>query len=135
MKLPKTFSGEVIHGFGRGSKKLGFPTANIDPNSWDEKVQEKDYGVYCGLVTVKNEPKRYCVFSIGKNPTFGTEAPTFEVHILDFDEDIYGEIITVDVLSYIRPMITFKSIGELISQITKDCQTAQDYLSKLESPK
>ncbi|EAX86882.1 Riboflavin kinase / FAD synthetase family protein [Trichomonas vaginalis G3] len=131
MKLPKQFSGEVIHGFGRGSTKLGFPTANIDPKSWDEKVNPNEYGVYCGLVRVRHDPNRFCVFSIGKNPTFQTEEPTFEVHILDFNDDIYGEIITVEVLAYIRPMITFNSIGDLIKQITTDCQTARDTLSQM----
>ena len=131
MEVPHTFSGPVIRGFGRGSKQLGFPTANIDPSTWDIKIKENEYGVYCGFCSLRNDPKRYCVFSIGKNFTFGEVKPTFEVHILDFDEDIYGVNITVDVLHYIRPMISFKSVQELIAQITQDCQTTREYLDKL----
>ena len=131
MELPQTFSGKVIPGFGRGSKQLGFATANIDPSTWNVHIKENEYAVYCGYCTLRNEPKRYCVFSIGKNFTFGELTPTFEVHILDFDEDIYGEELTVDVLKYIRPMMTFNSIQELIAQITNDCQTARDYLDSL----
>ena len=133
MIVNQTFTGKVVKGFGRGSKKLGFPTANIDPSSWDIEITEQEYGVYCGVVTIKNNIKKYCVFSIGKNPTFKLNCPTFEVHILDFDEDIYDEIISVKVLKYLRPMRTFKGIHELVHQITKDCGDSREYLSTLQN--
>ena len=124
----QTFTGEVVKGFQRGSKKLGFPTANIDPSSWNIEIKEEDYGVYCGIVSIHNNEQKFCVFSIGKNPTFKLNCPTFEVHILDFDEDIYGEIISVKVLKHLRPMRTFKGINELIHQITKDASDAREFL-------
>ena len=127
----RTFTGEVIRGFGRGSGKIGFPTANIDPSSWNIEIGEQDFGVYCGLVSVHNNVEKFCVFSIGKNPTFQLNCPTFEVHILDFDEDIYGEIISVKVLKYLRPMRAFKGVEELKYQITKDAADSREYLEKL----
>ena len=68
-----------------------------------------------------------CVFSVGKNLSFGLENPTFEVHILDFDEDIYGKVITVNVLKYMRPMKKFNSINELLENIKNDCNNTRKY--------
>ena len=122
--LPFTVSGIVVHGFGRGHSLLGFPTANVS-NSWEVKVTESGYGVYCGKVNVEGYPTKKGVISIGKNPTFENEKPTFEVHILDFSEDIYDAKITVELVYKIRPMMVFSSIQALIEQIQNDIQVAR----------
>lgn len=131
MKLPKAFSGKVVRGFGRGSKLLGFATANLDETSWDLKLTENDYGVYSGWVTLRKEPKRMCVLSIGKAQTFDVEKPTFEVHILDFDEDIYGVKLDVEIVHFLRPMKTFNSAQDLKNQITSDTKKARELLSRM----
>lgn len=131
MKLPQTFVGIVIHGFGRGHKTVGFATANLDTKSWNDDITEDDFGVYCGLVYIRGEAARIGLVSIGKNPTFGDLHPTFEVHILDFDEDIYDVEMTVDLREFLRPMVTFKSIDELKKQIHNDCVDGRKSMQEL----
>ena len=138
MKLPGIYEGEIVHGFGRGHKMLGFATANLDTNSWDDDITEEDYGVYCGFVQIKSTKKNknkgnqmICVVSIGKNPTFNVRKPAFEVHILDFDNDIYSRIIRVELVEKLRPLVQFKSIDDLKMQIAKDKETAQKKMDSL----
>ena len=71
-----------------------------------------------------------CVFSLGRNLSFGLENPTFEVHILDFDEDIYGKVIYVDVLKFMRPMKKFNSINELLENIRNDCENTRRFFAE-----
>lgn len=131
MELPKIFEGEIIHGFGRGHKTVGFATANVSTENWDIQLKESDFGVYCGLVYIRGEKARIGVVSVGKNLTFNEAKPTFEVHILDFDEDIYGVIMKVDLKKCLRPMIKFNSLDELIAQITSDSQKARELMTPL----
>jgi FAD synthase len=125
MDLPRTFSGEVVHGFGRGHKMFGFATANISPPSWAAAVGEDDHGVYAGLVWMREEPARVCVISLGLNLTFEVKVPTFEVHILDFDEDIYGLTVKVEIRHRIRSMQLFDCLDKLKKQIAADIETAR----------
>lgn len=125
--IGQVFSGVVIKGFGRGSKQLGYPTANIDPKSWNYKIKEDDYGVYCGKCKIEDVQEHMCVFSVGKNLSFGLETPTFEVHILDFDQDIYGKVIKVYVLKHMRSMKKFNSINELLENIRNDCENTRSF--------
>lgn len=131
MDLPRTFKGEIIHGFGRGHKKVGFATANISTEGWKLEINDSDFGVYCGLVYIRGEKARIGVVSIGKNLTFNQEKPTFEVHILDFDEDIYGVIMTIDLREHIRPMMKFNTFQELTAQISLDSQKARELMTPL----
>ena len=124
MLTPRILTGVVVHGYGRGSKQLGFPTANLHGQS----LPEEDFGVYAGYTSVGSKKDLPSVISIGKNPTFNEKEPTVEVHILDFDEDIYGEQITCKLVSYIRPMVSFKSINELIDSINSDIRMARELL-------
>lgn len=134
MKLPTSFSGIVVKGFQRGSKQLGFPTANIDPKSWKVELTDNDFGVYCGTCHINDGPEYKCVFSIGKNITFEMTKPTLEVHILNFDQDIYGDRITVYVHHFIRRMRAFKSIDDLKSRISQDCAETTAFFAKNNSP-
>lgn len=131
MNLPQTFTGEIVRGFGRGHKMLGFATANLSTGSWTVEVPEDAYGVYDGLVRIRGEPPRIGVVSVGKNTTFDALHPTFEVHILDFDEDIYGVHMEVELITFLRPMIQFKSIDDLIQQISTDCGHAREHIAPL----
>lgn len=111
---PYSIEGSVIPGHSRG-RELGFPTANITtPNELPPKE-----GVYA--VTVHIEGKVYHgAANIGKNPTFGDDKPSYEVHLLDFDEDLYGKFIKIKFIKRVRDEFRFKSVDELVKQIHKD---------------
>jgi riboflavin kinase/FMN adenylyltransferase len=117
-------SGIVVPGRNRGGKLLGFPTANI-------KLREELFpknGIYA--VTVDCLGKRHQgVANIGYSPTFDDNALTVEVHILDFNKDLYGKSIVVKFIERIRDEIKFSGISELSQQIAQDVLKAREILS------
>ena len=116
--------GVVAAGRNRGGRLLGFPTANI--NLHDELCPKT--GVYA--VTVEFENIKYKgVANIGYSPTFDDHVFTVEVHILDFDENIYGQNIRVNFISHIRDEIKFANINELSEQIRRDIEKARKILT------
>lgn len=116
--------GTVEHGRNRGGKLLGFPTANI--RLYDELAPKT--GVYA--VTVECVGGRFAgVANIGYSPTFDDHIYTVEVHILDFNRNIYGEKIRVNFIERIRDEIKFSSITALAEQIRMDVETAREIIS------
>ena len=116
--------GVVTPGHNRGGKLLGFPTANIILH--DELCPKT--GVYA--VTVEFENKQHKgVANIGYSPTFGDQTFSVEVHILDFNENIYDRKIRVNFIQRIRDEIKFSNISELSDQIKKDIVKARKILS------
>ena len=107
-----SIKGTVIKGLGNG-KKLSFPTLNIDP--LDEYVEPK-YGVYA--VKVKLKGNEYLgMANIGFHPSISElDKALLEVHLFDFNEDVYGEKVTCTFLSYIREERKFPSLKDLINQ-------------------
>ncbi|MCA1785021.1 MAG: bifunctional riboflavin kinase/FAD synthetase [Desulfobacteraceae bacterium] len=117
--------GKVIKGRSRGGSQLGFPTANIKLH--DELCPK--FGVYA--VTVETVYGRFPgVANIGFSPTFDDHLFTIEVHILDFDRDIYGTRIRVNMVARLRDEKKFSSLRELSEQIRKDIDIAKDVLQK-----
>jgi riboflavin kinase/FMN adenylyltransferase len=117
--------GRVVTGRDRGGKLLGIPTANI--NLHDELCPKA--GIYA--VTVEIEGRQHNgVANIGYSPTFEDHEFTVEVHILDFNANIYGEKIRVNFVKRIRDEIKFSSISELIEQIKLDIAAAREIFSK-----
>ena len=117
--------GKVIKGRERGGSQLGFPTANIKLH--DELCPK--LGVYAVTVeTVKGN--FWGVANIGYSPTFGDQMFTIEVHILDFDQDIYNTRIRVNMVARLRDEKKFSSIQILSEQIKKDIEIAKDILAK-----
>jgi len=115
--------GEVIHGFGRGSRKLGFPTANLKV----EEVLIPKPGIYA--VWVVYEGQRFAgVANLGWNPTFQDHKFSIEVHILNFDKEIYGQPLRVEFVERQRDEVTFRGPEELIAQIKKDVEQAKKIL-------
>jgi FAD synthase len=116
--------GEVVHGFGRGSKLLGFPTANlniIETNTFFSSLAE---GIYYGYSTL-NSIQYKSVMSIGLNPTFNTTKKTFEVYLIDYTgDDFYGEELEVTIIDFIRESVKCKDIEELKEWIRRDVQIA-----------
>jgi riboflavin kinase/FMN adenylyltransferase len=116
-------SGKVIHGHGRGSRQLGFPTANLKP----EGALIPKPGIYATWVYL--EGKKYAaVANLGWNPTFHDQKFSVEVHILHFDRDIYGQLLRVEFVERLRDEITFQGPQELIAQIKKDISRAKSIL-------
>jgi len=117
--------GKVIKGRMRGGSQLGFPTANIKLH--DELCPK--LGVYA--VTVETTKGNFPgVANIGFSPTFGDEMFTIEVHILNFNEDIYDTRIRVNMIKRLRDEKKFSNIKELSAQIEKDIEIAKDVLEK-----
>jgi riboflavin kinase/FMN adenylyltransferase len=116
--------GVVTTGRDRGGKLLGFPTANI--NLHDELCPKN--GVYAVRVDCM-EKTFQGVANIGYSPTFDDHVFSVEVHILDFDENIYGQNIRVNFVKHIRDEKKFSTISELSDQIKKDIVTARKILN------
>lgn len=117
--------GKVIKGRQRGGKQLGFPTANIKLH--DELCPK--VGVYA--VTVETiHGHHQGVANIGFSPTFGDQQFTIEVHILDFDKDLYDSRIRVNMVARLRDEIKFSSLDELSARIRQDIQTAKEILDQ-----
>ncbi len=116
--------GEVITGRNRGGRLLGFPTANI--RLQDELAPRA--GVYA--VTVEHRGEKYMgVANIGYSPTFDDHVFTVEVHLLDFNKDLYGKTIRVNFIARIRDEKKFSGIEELSEQIHRDIDTARGVLA------
>lgn len=121
-----TTDGIVIHGFKRG-RELGFPTANIA--LLDQYVVPQN-GVYA--VKVDLFQKTYLgMCNVGYNPTFNVNNNrSIEVHILDFNKDIYNEKLTITWYKKIRDEQKFASVDLLIEQLSKDQETVKAYFSR-----
>jgi riboflavin kinase/FMN adenylyltransferase len=116
--------GKVVTGRDRGGKLLGIPTANI--NLYDELCPKT--GIYA--VTVEWEGNQHRgVANIGYSPTFEDHEFTVEVHILDFNDNIYGKKIRVNFIKRIRDEKKFSNISELIEQIRLDIAAAREILA------
>lgn len=112
-------AGSVVEGFHRGAQ-LGFPTANVRVGR--ELVPRA--GVYA--VRVEWEDRHYAgVANVGHNPTFGNESLSVEVHLLDFEGDLYGAQLGVAFVARIRDERKFASVDELAAQIACDVQQAR----------
>lgn len=110
-----SISGEVVDGNKMG-RKLGFPTANLKIK--DNYIIPK-VGIYESNIIVHNKSYRGAT-SIGTNPTFKNDELKIENHILDFKGDIYGEVIEVRFIRYLRDEIKFDNIEDLKKQINND---------------
>ena len=120
---PYALRGKVVQGEARG-RTLGFPTANLDPPP--EKLIPAR-GVYAVKVSWRGQ-NLSGVMNIGEKPTFGGHRLSLEVHLFDFEEDLYGEMLEVEFIEFLRPEIKFPSPAALIQQIAKDCQKAREIL-------
>lgn len=119
---PYQMSGEVVPGSHRG-RPIGFPTANVAAPEAKVVPSRGVYAAYVYLDGVRYES----VTNIGFRPTFNlARHPVIESHILDFDRDIYGEVLTIDFISKIRDEKKFDSIGRLIGQINEDIRVARN---------
>ncbi|PSS03450.1 riboflavin kinase [Coniella lustricola] len=144
---PLQMEGKVIKGFGRGSKELGIPTANlpVDATPWIEKAKS---GVYFGWAALQlpadhpnyNEQQQQSnnqfalfpmVMSIGYNPFYNNTVRSAEVHVLEaFGADFYGIEMRLLILGYIRDEQSYDGIDALIEDIKTDCEVARRSLDR-----
>jgi len=123
--------GEVQHGEKRG-RALGYPTANLGL----EGLHLPRFGVYAVLVDVFDGPHRgryRGAASLGVRPTFGGDRPNLEVYLFDFSGDLYGAEISVALVAYLRPELTFADAEALVAQMHRDVDEARERLSRLDA--
>mgnify|MGYP003667009960 CR=1 FL=1 len=125
---PFEFFGKVVEGQAIG-RELGYPTANIDIESETKLIPKS--GVYAANVLLPNGSVKAGMMNIGVRPSVGlTKNKTcIEVHILDFNGNLYEEHVTVQLLSRFRGEVKFDSLFELKEQINKDEENIRAYFS------
>eukprot|EP00835_Amoeboradix_gromovi_P004062 NODE_296_length_11478_cov_0.345197.p9 type:complete len:149 gc:universal NODE_296_length_11478_cov_0.345197:2780-3226(+) len=133
-KIPSvniTIDGEVVRGFGRGSKELGIPTANLDQKSAAKLEDSLETGIYYGYGYLRNA--RYpMVMSYGWNPFYKNTVRSCEVHLIQELNDFYGENLKITILGYIRPELDYTGVEDLIRDIKIDIATAKEMTNKPE---
>jgi riboflavin kinase/FMN adenylyltransferase len=137
---PYCLQGAVVIGAQRG-RSLGFPTANVEMPM--ERAIPAN-GVYAAWARLRTEPARSssesalrerlederhrAVVNIGTRPTFDSGPRTVEAHLLDFDRNIYGQRLTLDFVTRLRPEQRFNGVKALVAQISRDIERARRLL-------
>lgn len=120
---PYQISGVVARGEGRG-RQLGYPTANLALEDARKLVPKR--GVYATRVVLPDGQRHAGMMNVGRRPTFDEMSVTVEVHLLDFEGDLYGERLSVQFLQRLRDEQKFQSAEALATQLSKDeehCRT------------
>ena len=117
---PFAIEGVVTQGDQRG-RQLGFPTANIALGDYVHPA----FGVYAVKVRLPDGRVVPGVANIGNRPTVGGVEPRLEVHLFDLAEDLYGQVLEVELVGFIRPEQKFDSLDALKARIAKDAETAR----------
>jgi riboflavin kinase/FMN adenylyltransferase len=124
---PYSYSGQVVAGERRG-RTLGFPTANLDTGFALKAPVAR--GVYGGLVALEGH-ELPAVANIGVSPTFDGMVSRIEVHLIDFDGDLYGRRLEFKLRFQVRPEIRFPSVEALKAQIATDVDFTRERLASL----
>lgn len=126
---PWAVEARVEHGDARG-RELGFPTANMHLGH----CLAPAYGVYAVRVNILEGDRAVSrhdgVANFGIRPMYQVEVPLMETHLFDFDGDLYGKYLSVELIRYIRPEAKFAGLSELIAQIGADAAKAREILAK-----
>ncbi len=129
---PFALVGSVVHGEQRG-RELGFPTANLD---FSQPVCLPPDGIYAATATwggdrvLEPRDSAQAVVSLGTQPTFGGRLRLLEVHLLDRNEDLYGQRMRVEFCLWLRGQQRFESTTELITQMGDDVQRSREVLTQ-----
>jgi len=119
----------VEHGDARG-REMGFPTANMHLGH----CLAPAFGVYAVRVNILDNDKVVArhdgVSNFGIRPMYKVQVPLMETHLFDFDGDLYGKYLSVELIRYIRPEAKFDGLPALIAQIGRDAQEARAILAK-----
>ncbi|MGY8909031.1 MAG: bifunctional riboflavin kinase/FAD synthetase [Flavobacteriales bacterium] len=117
-------NGTVVNGKKLGGK-IGYPTANIDVKETYKLIPKT--GVYVVKATIDKKTV-FGMMNIGNRPTVNGNHQTIEVHFFDFNEDLYNQHLTIELLYFLRDEHKFDSVELLIHQLKKDEETARDYI-------
>ena len=128
---PYILTGQVVQGKQLG-RTIGFPTANLNLPTDKFIPCQGVYSIKAFNILPDQKPL-FGVMNIGNRPTVAGQDLSVEVHLFDWDGDLYGETITVSVESFIRPEQKFESLDSLKEQIAHDCKTARATLTRLSS--
>lgn len=121
--------GEIVGGEQRG-RTLGYPTANM----WIDGLHPPAFGVYAVLADVLDGPHKgtyHGAASLGVRPMFDGQKPNLETFLFDFSGDLYGATLSVGLVDYLRPELTFDGLDALIAQMEADCARARQILAAL----
>ena len=137
MELARKFMGEPFELFGKVidgqaiGRELGYPTANIDIESEIKLIPK--FGVYAANILLSNGQIKEGMMNIGVRPSVGMEKNNvcIEVHIFDFDKNLYGEHITIQLLSRFRSEMKFDSLFELKEQLNIDEKNIRNYFTDI----
>ena len=121
---PYRMSGRIIKGRQIG-RTLGYATANVDLRRRQSAVM----GIYAVRISGLSDAPLDGVASVGTRPTFNLTKPLLEVHLFDFDRDIYGKYIHVDFIAHLRDEVKFESVEELVAQMNQDVENARSILA------
>jgi riboflavin kinase/FMN adenylyltransferase len=119
---PYTLHGEVVRGFGRG-RQLGAATANLH---CDDQLIPAD-GVYAGRCTIDDKTYAAAV-SIGSLPTFEQRKFQVEAHLIGFDGDLYGRVIDLELIDWVREQWKFSGVEGLKAQIARDLRVVEEHV-------
>ena len=126
-----TVPGTVVPGSRRG-RELGYPTANLALLPNQALPADGVYATWCRRpATGEMLPS---VTSVGTRPTFDDDARLVEIHILDYDADLYGETLTAHFIHYLRGQIRYEGIEPLIQQMHADAATAREAVAQSVQP-
>jgi riboflavin kinase len=137
LKAPIYLSANVVHGFKRGSKELGIPTANLDMDVVNKMLRDKGNseaelktGIYYGWAKLgSSDAIHRTVISVGWNPFYKNEKKTLEAHLLSKMDDFYDDNLSVLMCGYLRDEANFTSLEDLIACINEDIVRANSELS------
>jgi len=126
--MQKEIFGIVVHGLGKG-KEFGFPTINIKLINNDLHIEK---GVYVVKVNIHNQSLNGMLY-VGTRPTFDLSEITVEIHLLDYNENLYDRQISFQILQKIRDEIHFGNANQLIEQLHHDKEMVYNYFQNLEA--
>ena len=116
----------MVRGDGRG-RQLGFPTANLKVAHADKLIPPPGIYAVRGVLRSGTYPG---ALHLGPRPTFQGSPPTIELHLLDFEGDIYGEEVRVDFVEYLREVRPFSTAAALVDQMREDVEVARAVLDR-----
>ena len=124
---PFVLRGDVVHGDARG-REIGFATANID---LAPRQQVPNRGIYAGAVRWAGSPWQCAAISVGTRPQFYDDGQLLvEVHIPDFNADLYDEVLDVAFLESLRGEARFASVDDLVAQMGRDVAKCREIFSE-----
>jgi riboflavin kinase/FMN adenylyltransferase len=125
---PHRLEGVVVRGDQRG-RQLGFPTANLLTSAHAAVPADGVYAAWLARRTRSGPQRLPAAVSIGTNPTFHGRERRVEAYVLDFDDDLYGERLSLDFVAHLREQRTYNGTDPLVAQIAKDVEDTRSVLA------